>query len=69
MTLCVFDVLTEQKIEEMLGKMTLEEKVSLCHANSNFTVAAIERFGIDELFMSDAPHGVRSKVIRDGWVT
>lgn len=61
------DAQTEIRIDKMLKEMTLEEKVSLCHANSKFTVAGIERFGIDELTMSDGPHGVRSELDRDSW--
>ncbi len=57
----------ENKIEELIGTMTLEEKVSLCHANSKFTVAGVERLGISELSMSDGPHGVRPEVARDSW--
>ena len=57
----------EEKIEELLEAMTLEEKVSLCHANSKFTIASIERLGIDELVMSDGPHGVRPEMERDSW--
>ncbi len=57
----------KSRIEELLNEMTLEEKVSLCHANSKFTVAAIERLGMEELVMSDGPHGVRPEVERDSW--
>lgn len=58
---------TEKKIEELLGEMTLEEKVSLCHANSKFYAGGIERLGIEELAMMDGPHGVRSEPERDAW--
>lgn len=58
---------TEMRIEELLKEMTLEEKVSLCHANSKFAIASVERLGIDELTMSDGPHGVRPEVERDSW--
>ncbi len=57
----------EKKIADLLGKMTLEEKVSLCHANSKFTIASIERLGIEELVMSDGPHGVRPEMERHSW--
>ena len=57
----------KNKIEELINEMTLEEKVSLCHANSKFTIASVDRLGIDELVMSDGPHGVRPEVERDGW--
>ena len=57
----------ETKIEEILSKLTLEEKVAMCHANSKFTSAGVERLGIDELVMSDGPHGVRAEVARDSW--
>lgn len=58
----------ESKIDQLVSSMTLEEKVSLCHANSKFTVAGIERLGIDELTMSDGPHGVRPDYERHSWV-
>lgn len=57
----------EKKINQLLCEMTLEEKVSLCHANSKFTVAAVERLGISELTMSDGPHGVRQEMERNSW--
>ena len=57
----------KNRIEELLKEMTLEEKVSLCHANSKFNTAAIDRLGIGELAMSDGPHGVRPEVERDSW--
>jgi len=57
----------ENKIEEMISLMTLREKVAFCHANSKFTSAGLERMGIEELTMSDGPHGVRPEVARDSW--
>lgn len=57
----------EQKINDLIAKMTLEEKVSLCHAGSKFAVAGIGRLGIPELSMSDGPHGVRREIERDSW--
>ena len=58
---------TEKRIDALLAKMTLEEKVAMCHANSKFYSAGAPRFGIEELAMMDGPHGVRSEPMRDEW--
>ena len=59
----------EQQIEQLLNEMTVAEKVSLCHANSKFTISDVERLGIDELTMSDGPHGVREEAQRHNWLS
>ena len=40
----------EKRIEKLIKKMTLEEKVGLLHGNSKFYVAGVERLGIPESF-------------------
>lgn len=57
----------EQKIDELIARMTLEEKTALCHAGSKFAVAANARLGIPEFWMSDGPHGVRREIERNSW--
>lgn len=57
----------EEKIEETLKKLTLEEKVALCHAQSKFSTKGVERLGIPEIWMSDGPHGVRAEISWDDW--
>src|SRR5689334_1817256 len=52
----------EKRIDDLLSKLTLEEKVSLCHANSIFAIAGVPRLGIPELTMDDGPMGVREDV-------
>ncbi|MDB5011778.1 MAG: glycoside hydrolase family 3, partial [Mucilaginibacter sp.] len=47
------------KINALIGKMTLKEKVGMIHGNSSFTSAGVPRLGIPELVTSDGPHGVR----------
>jgi len=44
---------------ELLGKMTLEEKISLLGGHNMFYTSGIERLGIPPLLMSDATAGVR----------
>ncbi|AHM60876.1 beta-glucosidase-like glycosyl hydrolase [Flammeovirgaceae bacterium 311] len=57
----------ESRIDSLIGQMTLEEKISMIHANSSFTSGGVARLGIPELSMSDGPHGVRPEHGRD-WI-
>ncbi len=60
------DAAIEQKINALLSKMTLKEKVGMIHGNSSFTSAGVPRLGIPELVTSDGSHGVRVEHGR-GW--
>ncbi|TGE08851.1 glycosyl hydrolase [Hymenobacter fodinae] len=55
----------DAKIEALIKKMTLEEKVAMLHANSAFAAGGIKRLGIPEIMTSDGPHGVRPEQGRD----
>ena len=57
----------ETRAEDLLSRLTLEEKISIIHADSKFTTAAIPRLGIPRRWMSDGPHGVREDVGPDTW--
>jgi beta-glucosidase len=52
----------EARINNLLPRLTLEEKVSLVHGNANFTTAGVPQLGIPELWMDDGPLGVREEV-------
>jgi len=57
----------EARVKDALGRMTLEEKVALCHAQSKFSSPGVPRLGIPELWMSDGPHGVRAEINWNDW--
>jgi beta-glucosidase len=46
-------------INELVKKMSLEEKAALCIGATAWTTTAIARLGLPELTVSDGPHGVR----------
>ncbi len=50
----------ELRVEDLLRKLTLSEKVSLLSGQDIWNTVAVKRLGIPSITMTDGPHGVRS---------
>jgi beta-glucosidase len=54
----------EERVEQLLGELTLDEKASLLSGCDDWSTVAIDRLGIPSIVMTDGPHGVRSTLLR-----
>ena len=57
----------EQRIDDALARMTLQEKIRVIHAQSKFSSAGVPRLGFPDFWTDDDPHGVRPDVLWDEW--
>lgn len=57
----------EERIEDVLNRMTTEEKVAIIHAQSKFSSAGVPRLELPEIWTTDGPHGIRPEVFWDQW--
>ena len=57
----------DQRVEDALQRMTLDEKIAVIHAQSKFSSPGIKRLGFPDFWTDDGPHGVRPDVLWDEW--
>lgn len=57
----------EQRIDDALSRMTLQEKIAVIHAQSKFSSPGVKRLGFPDFWTDDGPHGVRPDVLWDEW--
>lgn len=58
----------EQRIETLLRKLTLDEKLDMIHAAGLFRTEGVERLEIPPFYFSDGPHGVRAEFHNSKWI-
>ena len=49
------------KIEEIVKKMSLKDKIAICSGKNNWQTKSFKEYGIPEMMMSDGPHGLRKQ--------
>jgi len=50
------------KVQELLKKMTLEEKCAMLVGQDSWHITPVERLGIPRIMMADGPHGLRKEL-------
>lgn len=58
---------TEARIDDLLSRLTLPEKIALVHANGTFRSGGVPRLGVPPLWTDDGPQGVREEVSATSW--
>ena len=53
--------MTKEGIQDLVSRMTLEEKAGLCSGADFWHTKAVERLGIPRSMVSDGPHGLRKQ--------
>src|ERR1700730_11847152 len=54
------DVDPERRVESILSRMTLEEKIDLLGGENKFGIRGVPRLGVPAMMTADGPFGVRT---------
>jgi beta-glucosidase len=57
----------DKKIDGIIEKMTLEEKINMLHGKFMFVSAGVERLGIADFKYTDGPFGIREELQPNSW--
>ena len=57
----------EQQVEDIISKMTLEEKIAMLHGKNMFSSEGIPRLGIADMEYADGPFGIREEMEPHSW--
>ena len=58
---------SDQNIDVLIGRMTLEEKVLLTSGRDAWSTQPIDRLNIPHIWVADGPHGLRRAPTTDTW--
>ena len=59
----------DAEINEIIAKMSLEEKVNMLHSKTNMSSAGVERLGIADIHYADGPFGIREEGQPNGFMS
>ena len=51
----------KERAKEIVLKMTIEEKAAMCSGKDTWYLKSFEKYGIDEIMVSDGPSGIRQQ--------
>ncbi len=57
----------EARIDDLIPRLTLEEKIGMVHANGLFRSGGVPRLGVPYLWMDDGPQGIRAETGLTSW--
>jgi len=57
----------EKRIDDLISRLTLDEKINMVRANGKFRSGGVERLGVPHLWTADGPQGVREEGMLHTW--